>query len=151
MTLSKTTLEPTQVLLSKAHMCLQMAAANVVDVIARLPDCDGQAADAVSAYTRVQLEDAPRLLNIPKSECPMYGYIFQDRNGPNHGQTLKIPCFLSNEIYLILELDYVEYEHAGSTIPNTESFDLICKMVLQVRRLRCFLRYRHLISTEEAA
>ena len=29
----------------------QMAAANVVDVIARLPHCDGQAADAVSAFT----------------------------------------------------------------------------------------------------
>ena len=41
-----------------------------MDVIARLPDCDGQAADAVSAYTQVTLEDAPRLLRIPKSVCP---------------------------------------------------------------------------------
>ena len=39
-------------------------------LFARLPDCDGQAADAVSAYTQVELEDAPRLLKIPKSECP---------------------------------------------------------------------------------
>ena len=31
---------------------------------------DGQAADAVTAYTQVKLEDAPRLLKIPKSECP---------------------------------------------------------------------------------
>ena len=35
-----------------------------------LPDCDGQAADAVSAYTQVKMEDAPRLLRIPESECP---------------------------------------------------------------------------------
>ena len=48
----------------------QMIAAKVMDVIARLPDCDGQAADAISAYTQVNLEDAPRLLRIPKSECP---------------------------------------------------------------------------------
>ena len=41
-----------------------------MDVIARLPDCDGQAADAVSAYTQVKLEDAPRVLRIPKSESP---------------------------------------------------------------------------------
>ena len=41
-----------------------------MDVIARLPDCDGQAADAVSANTQVKLGDAPRLLIIPKSECP---------------------------------------------------------------------------------
>ena len=38
----------------------QVAAAKVMDVIARLPDCDGQAADAASAYTQVKLEDAPR-------------------------------------------------------------------------------------------
>ena len=47
-----------------------MTAAKVVDVIARLPECAGQAADAVSAYTQVKLEEAPRLLKIPKSECP---------------------------------------------------------------------------------
>ena len=44
-------------------------------VIARLPDCDGQAADAVSAYTPVKLEDAPRLLKSPKLDCP---YIYMD-------------------------------------------------------------------------
>ena len=48
----------------------QMTAAKVLDVIARFPDCDGQAADAVSAYTQVKWKDAPRLLKIPKSECP---------------------------------------------------------------------------------
>ena len=41
-----------------------------MDVIARLPGCDGQAADAVSAYTQVKLVDARRLLKIPKSACP---------------------------------------------------------------------------------
>ena len=30
----------------------QMTAATVMDVVARLPDCGGQAADAVSAYTQ---------------------------------------------------------------------------------------------------
>ena len=48
----------------------QMTAAKVMDVIARLPDCDGQAADAASASAQVQLEDAPRLLKIAKSERP---------------------------------------------------------------------------------
>ena len=47
-----------------------MTAAKVMDLIARLPDYDGQAADAVSAYTQVKLEDAPGLLRILKSECP---------------------------------------------------------------------------------
>ena len=48
----------------------QMTAATVTDVIASLPGCAGQAADAVSAYTRVKMEDAPRLIKIPKSERP---------------------------------------------------------------------------------
>ena len=48
----------------------QMTAAKVVDVIARLPDCDGQAADALSAYTQVKMEDAQILLKFSKSECP---------------------------------------------------------------------------------
>ena len=43
-----------------------------MDVIARLSDCDGRAADAVSAYTRVKMEDDPKLLKLPKSECPDY-------------------------------------------------------------------------------
>ena len=39
-------------------------------IITRLPGCAGQAADAVSAYTQVKMEDAHKLLKIPKSECP---------------------------------------------------------------------------------
>ena len=48
----------------------QMTAADVMDIIFRLPGCAGQAADAVSAYTQVKMEDAPKLLKNPKSECP---------------------------------------------------------------------------------
>ena len=47
-----------------------MTAAQVMDIISRLPGCAGQVADAVSAYTQVKMEDAPKLLKIPKSECP---------------------------------------------------------------------------------
>ena len=38
-----------------------------MDVISRLPGCDGQAADAVSAKTQVKMEDPHKLLKIPKS------------------------------------------------------------------------------------
>ena len=48
----------------------QMTAAEVMDIISRLPQCAGQAADAVSACTQVKMEDAPKLLKIPTSECP---------------------------------------------------------------------------------
>ena len=36
----------------------QMTAAKIMDIISRLPGCDGQAADAASAYTQVKMEDA---------------------------------------------------------------------------------------------
>ena len=48
----------------------QVTAAKIMDIISRLPGCDGQAADAVSAYTQVKMEDAHKLLKIPNSECP---------------------------------------------------------------------------------
>ena len=48
----------------------QMTAVKIMDIISRLLGFDGQAADAVSAYTQVKMEDAQKLLKIPKSECP---------------------------------------------------------------------------------
>ena len=48
----------------------QLTAAKVMDIISRLPGCSGQAANAVSAYTQVKMEDAPTSLKMPKSECP---------------------------------------------------------------------------------
>ena len=49
----------------------QMTAANVMGIISRMPGCDGQAADTVSAYLQVKMEDASStLLKIPKSEHP---------------------------------------------------------------------------------
>ena len=47
-----------------------MTAAKIMDIISRLPGCDGQAADAVSAYTQVKMEDAHKLLKISKTEGP---------------------------------------------------------------------------------
>ena len=47
-----------------------MTVAKIMDIISRLSVCGGQAAGAVSAYTQVKMEDAPKLLKIPISECP---------------------------------------------------------------------------------
>ena len=46
-----------------------MTTANVLDVISRLLGCAAQASDAVSAYTQVKMEDAPKLLGLPEEEC----------------------------------------------------------------------------------
>ena len=44
-----------------------MTAAKIMDIISRLPRCDGQAADAVSAVSQVKMEDAHKLLKISKN------------------------------------------------------------------------------------
>ena len=45
----------------------QMTAAKIMDIISRLPGCDGQAADAVSACTQVKMEDAHKLFKNSKT------------------------------------------------------------------------------------
>ena len=47
-------------------------AAIVLDVTCRLPGCAGQTSDAVSAYTQVQMEDAPKLKGLRPPECPTW-------------------------------------------------------------------------------
>ena len=48
---------------SYAVSASQMTAAKVMNIISRLPGCSGQAADAVSAYTQLKMEDAPKFLS----------------------------------------------------------------------------------------
>ena len=50
---------------NKDHQDLFLTAAKVImDIISRLPGCAGQAADAVSAFSQVKMEDAPEWLKI---------------------------------------------------------------------------------------
>ena len=60
------------VFIEQGSSASQITAANVVDIKSRLPGCAGQAADAVSAYTQVKMEDAPSLLKNSKIRMPGY-------------------------------------------------------------------------------
>ena len=94
------------VFLEHSSSASQMTASKVMDVTARLPDCDGQAADAVSAYTQGKMEDAPRLLRIPNSECPEYvDTSSTTQKDKNRGQTSKIPWFLCQRQFEEVLLD----------------------------------------------
>ena len=50
-----------------------VTAAKVMGMLSRLPGCAGQAADAVSVYTQVKMEDASTLLK--KTEVRMFRYL----------------------------------------------------------------------------
>ena len=71
----------------------QMTAAKIMDIISRLPGCDGQAADAVSAYTQVKMEDAHKLLKIPKSECPDNWIRLPRHKWPKSWSSMEDPVF----------------------------------------------------------
>ena len=78
----------------------QMTAAKVMDVIPSLPDCDGQAADAISAHTQVKMEDTPKLLRIPKSECPDIWISFPRHKWPKSWANIEDPVIpLEQNLY----------------------------------------------------
>ena len=61
----------------------QMTAAKIMDFISRLPGCDGQAADAVSAYTQVKMEDLRNVTDLLSDGKTPYGRRFgQPFKGP---------------------------------------------------------------------
>ena len=89
----------------------QMTAAKVVDGVARLSACAGQA-DAVSAYTQVKMEDASALLNSPSRNVQILGHVYHGLCGPNLGPALKTRQFLSNKICMHTHLpDYCGKDH----------------------------------------
>ena len=80
----------------------QMTAAKVMDIISRLPGCAGQAADAVSAYTQVKMEDAPNCQKFQNRNVQTFGFVYHDTNGLNHGPVLKSQSFLSSGICTVI-------------------------------------------------
>ena len=69
----------------------EMTAAKVMDIKSRLPRCAGQAADAISAYSQIKIEDAPTLLNVPKSECPEIWIRPPKHNWPKSWSSMEDP------------------------------------------------------------
>ena len=61
----------------------EITAAEVMDIISRLPGCAGQAVDTVSVYTS-KMEDAHKLLKIPNWNVQTLGFVSLT-NGVNHG------------------------------------------------------------------
>ena len=82
----------------------QMTAAKIMDFISRLPGCDGQAADAVSACTQVKMEDAHKLFlkKFQNRSVQTFGFVYHDTNGLNHGPVWKTQSFLLKGICTVI-------------------------------------------------
>ena len=73
----------------------QMTAAKIMDIISRLPGCDGQAADAVSAYTQVKMEDAHKLFRkITNRSVPDIWIRLPRHKWPESWSSMEDPVFL---------------------------------------------------------
>ena len=73
----------------------QMTAAKAMDIISLIPGCAGQAADAVSAYTQVKMEDAPSLSKKNQSQnVQIFGYVYQSTNGQKSWSRMEDPVVL---------------------------------------------------------
>ena len=107
----------------------QMSAAKVMDIISRLPGRSRRAADAVSAYTQVKMEDASTLLKIPKSECPDIWIRLPKHKWPKSWSSMEDPVvFLERNMHghllagLLWERQFekVLKEHGWGNVPNWE-------------------------------
>ena len=114
----------------------QMTAAKVMDIISRLPGCAGQAADAVSAYTQVKMEDAPKLLKIPKSECPDIWIRLPRHKWPKSRSSMEDPI-VPLERYLYgrpsaglvwaRQFEKILLKHGWEKVPNWECLFVHCE------------------------
>ena len=80
----------------------QMTAAEVMDVISRLPGCAGQVADAETAYTQVKHGRCTDVIVKQSQNVQIFGYVYQNTSGPNHGPVWKIRSFLQSEIFTVI-------------------------------------------------
>ena len=106
-----------------------MTAAKVMDIISRLPGCDGQAADAVSAFSQVKMEDAPKLLKILKSECPDIWICLPRHKWPKSWSSMEDPVVpLERNLYghhlagLLWEMQFekILLQHGWEKVSNWE-------------------------------
>ena len=106
-----------------------MTAAKIKDIISRLPGCGGQAADGVSACTQVKMEDAHKLLRIPKSECPHIWIRLPRHKWPKSWSSMEDPVVpLERNLYglrlagLLWErqCEKILLKHGWEKVPNWE-------------------------------
>ena len=99
-----------------------------MNVIARLPDCAGQAVDAVSAYIQVKIEDLQNCSKFRSQDV-------QTQNGPNHGQTLKICGSTSSTKFLRSSASRIVMERQFEEVPMELGWE-------KVQNLECLFVHR---------
>ena len=114
--------------LSKDLQHLKMTAAKIMDIISRLPGCDGQAADVVSAYTQ-ENGRCSQIIENTKSECPDISIRLPRHKWPKSWSSMEDPVVpLERNMYghplagLLWERQFekILLKHGWEKIPNWE-------------------------------
>ena len=107
----------------------QTTAAKVMDIRSRLPGCARQAADAVSAFSLVKMDDAPKLLKNPKSECPDIWIRLPRHKWPKSWSSMEDPVvLLEGNLYghplagplWERQFENILLQHGGEKVPTWE-------------------------------
>ena len=99
------------VLTEQGSSASQMTAANVMVAICKaIRLCMTSSRRSISLHSGKIGRTLPDCSEFQRQTVQIYGYVFHDRNGQNHGQILKNRLFLLNEIYMLTRLpDYCGY------------------------------------------
>ena len=112
----------------------QVTAAKIMDIISRLPGCDGQAADAVSAYSQVTMEDAHKLFKIQKSECPdIWIRLPKHEMAKIHGPVWKTQSFLLKGICTVHPLAGLLWERQFEKFLLQHGWEKVSKLGMLIR------------------
>ena len=104
----------------------QMTAAKIMDIISRLPGCDANSRRSIGLYPR-KMEDARKLLKIPKSECPDIWIRLPRHKWPESWSSMEDPVVpLERNLYghplagLLWERQFekILLKHGWEKIPN---------------------------------
>ena len=84
----------------------QMTAAKIMDIISRLPGCDGQGR-SICLYPGKNGRCSQIIENSKNRSVQTFGFVYHDTNGLNHGPVWKIQSFFVKGIFtVILWQDY---------------------------------------------
>ena len=104
----------------------QMTAAKIMDIISRLPGCDGQAADAVS-YPSKNGRCSQIIYKFPNRNVQTFGFVYHDTNGLNRWSSMEDPVVPLERNLYGHPLAEILLKHGWEKGPNWECLFVHCE------------------------
>ena len=103
----------------------QMTAAKIIDIISQLSGCEGQAATQYLLALNSRWKMIQNYWKFHDRNFEIFGYVYQDTHGLNHGPVWKTRSFLLNEsCMVILWQDYKVFHWESLSYDHQQKFIL---------------------------